>query len=107
MWKITYKNTFKHINPDKNLIFPRFNTAFFQVADYLELLARMHRLDPELRAAELYVCTAPLMTLGRLGWEVFMDIWGFSWGFSMIFMDFHEIFFQIFLARNEETGIFG
>lgn len=35
-----------------------------QVADYLELISRMHQLDPELRASELYVCTAPLMWPG-------------------------------------------
>ena len=41
-------------------------TSNWQVADYLEVLDQMHRMDPELRAAELYVCTAPLMSLGGM-----------------------------------------
>ncbi|CAL1164163.1 unnamed protein product [Cladocopium goreaui] len=36
-------------------------SRYYQVADYLEVLAQMHRLDAELRRAQLYVCTAPLM----------------------------------------------
>ncbi|CAE7602667.1 unnamed protein product [Symbiodinium natans] len=34
---------------------------YYQVADYLTVLAEMHRLDAELRGAEMYVCTAPLV----------------------------------------------
>ncbi|CAE7197892.1 unnamed protein product [Symbiodinium necroappetens] len=34
---------------------------YYQVADYLSVLVEMHRLDPDLRAAEMYVCTAPLV----------------------------------------------
>eukprot|EP00435_Cladocopium_sp_Y103_P057614 s616_g19.t3 len=38
-------------------------TVDLVVADYLEVLAQMHRLDEDLRRAELYVCTAPCSLL--------------------------------------------
>ena len=67
-----------------------------QVADYLEVLAQMHRLDAELRRAQLYVCTVPLMTLAGVqdGISDFRDfpwiyiyIWS-PWDKNMdIFMD--------------------
>ncbi|CAE8617243.1 unnamed protein product [Polarella glacialis] len=34
---------------------------YYRVADYLELLTQMYRMDPDLQAAPLYVCTSPLM----------------------------------------------
>ena len=37
-----------------------------QVADYLTVLEEMHRLDSDLRAAEMYVCTAPLVQLALI-----------------------------------------
>jgi hypothetical protein len=48
------------------------------VADYLEVLAQMHRLDPELRRAQLYVCTAPLMTLAGVQ-DGISDFRDFPW----------------------------
>ena len=49
-----------------------------QVADYLEVLAQMHRLDAELRRAQLYVCTAPLMTLAGVQ-DGISDFRDFPW----------------------------
>ena len=58
------------------------------MADYLELLAQMHRLDPELRRAELYVCTAPLMMLGMGVWDILVGFLWISGEISDDFMDF-------------------
>ena len=93
----------------------------------MEVLAQMHRLDPELRRAQLYVCTAPLMTLagvqdgisdfrdfpwiyiyiyGAHGIKIWIYPWkmlglDISWTFQGTIWDFLENFHGHFRPKNE------